>query len=123
MSFYPRLPDELKLKIWEEAIAPEHGAVHHFKIGFDRPRQYKQTLLVQPHKGTKDDPSRWVDLWNLSAASRIIENAQASPPPDKGDGPPEALALPSLGDVGEGKPADCGWPWLDTGVCANRAAT
>lgn len=72
MSFYPRLPDELKLMIWKEAIGLEHGGVHHFKIGFDQPRIYKQTLTVYPQRDAwKDDPSSWVDLWGLSVASRL----------------------------------------------------
>lgn len=70
MSFYPRLPDELKLMIWEEAI-PKHGRVHHFKIGFDQPRAYQQTLTVYRFREAEDDPSSWVELWRLSATCRI----------------------------------------------------
>lgn len=72
MSFYPRLPDELKVDIWEKAITPEHGGVHHFKIGFYQPRKYQQTFIVHPCRdNVDDDPSSWVDLWRLSLASRI----------------------------------------------------
>ncbi|KAI5863788.1 hypothetical protein GGS23DRAFT_565357 [Durotheca rogersii] len=57
MSFYPRLPDELKLNIWEKASLP--AGVHRFTM-----RTYDDNsflgIEITPMRGTfRSDPSAW----------------------------------------------------------------
>ncbi|RYP28683.1 hypothetical protein DL767_007116 [Monosporascus sp. MG133] len=75
MSFYPKLPNELKLKVWESAI--EDPAIHHFKLMLPNV-DYTQKMSIEPITGAdaskgsaQNDPSPWRDYWNLSAVDHL----------------------------------------------------
>ncbi|KAI1505128.1 hypothetical protein F5X99DRAFT_431282 [Biscogniauxia marginata] len=59
MSFYPRLPPELQLKIWE--FASMSPGVHHFK--FEMPRI--DPVQLRPIAVNDADPSAWRERRNL----------------------------------------------------------
>ncbi|RYP12816.1 hypothetical protein DL765_007136 [Monosporascus sp. GIB2] len=76
MSFYPKLPNELKRKIWESAI--EDRAIHHFKLQLPNPDGDVQEMSIEPITGAdsskasaQTDPSPWRDFWNLSAVNHL----------------------------------------------------
>ncbi|RYP70502.1 hypothetical protein DL771_005439 [Monosporascus sp. 5C6A] len=76
MSFYNKLPNELKLKVWESAI--EDPAIHHFKLLLPNVDDFAQKMSIEPITGAdsrkgsaQNDPSPWREYWNLSAATHL----------------------------------------------------
>ncbi|KAI0129088.1 hypothetical protein BJ170DRAFT_623945 [Xylariales sp. AK1849] len=65
---YTRVPDELKLKIWSEAI-PASG-ISCFKVEIPDLTRDGQKLRVQP-MGSATDPSTWLERWNIYRADPI----------------------------------------------------
>ncbi|RYP67126.1 hypothetical protein DL769_005831 [Monosporascus sp. CRB-8-3] len=76
MSFYSKLPNELKLKVWDSAI--EDQAIHHFKLRLQETDDDTQEMSIEPITGTdsskasaQNDPSPWRDYWNMSAVNHL----------------------------------------------------
>ncbi|KAI1636047.1 hypothetical protein F4809DRAFT_412046 [Biscogniauxia mediterranea] len=70
MSFYPNLPDELKLKIWEfGAMLP---GVHHFKL---TPQRNTYRALLRPYAKGNADPSSWRERLALKSVHQLSKDA------------------------------------------------
>ncbi|RYP49318.1 hypothetical protein DL768_004943 [Monosporascus sp. mg162] len=75
MAFYRKLPNELKLKVWESAV--EDPAIHHFKLLLPNVED-TQNMSIEPITGAdsskgsaQNDPSPWRDYWNFSAVDHL----------------------------------------------------
>ncbi|KAI0598389.1 hypothetical protein F4775DRAFT_601281 [Biscogniauxia sp. FL1348] len=70
MSFYPNLPDELKLKIWEfGAMMP---GVHHFRFIIDRITGHARLL---PYANGDADSSSWRERLALKSVHQLSKDA------------------------------------------------
>ncbi|CAJ2509059.1 Uu.00g140850.m01.CDS01 [Anthostomella pinea] len=70
MSSYPRLPDELKLRIWEYAFENLTPGVHHFKI-----MTGKAEVELRPFADGGLDNSAWRERRKIAGISGVADDA------------------------------------------------
>ncbi|KAI1734641.1 hypothetical protein F4680DRAFT_453799 [Xylaria scruposa] len=71
--FYPRLPNELKVMIWEYAFAEWSSGAHRFRL-FINP-QSPTKLVMRPDNDQKDDASAWRErlaLAKIDSCSKYV---------------------------------------------------